>query len=198
MSEQRKRPQYGEYASAEEQRASIRDPEVRRRIAEAAADGAQEPVSHPASTQPAPPSEGSAVGGPSSQGITASGGIAAPRSRWDVALTFVLLAAGLIDVVTSLPGYLHMSQTMVALYSQIGIHGSPDGTRVAVAGLVLALVRVAVWLVAASLAAWRMRVHRRAFWIPLAGAAVSYLTVVIIMVAVVATDPAFQTFLGSR
>lgn len=208
MTDERKRPQYGEYASQAEQRASIRDPEARRQAAEAAEHAAGDGASQSREGQSAPSGASGMPLLPRGDSHPASGPVrplygsvrragAAGSHRWDLVLTLILLAIGLADLITSMPEYLHMSQTLDDVYHQLGVTATPEANS-ASAGLALILIRIVLWLLAAGFSAWRLRVGRLSFWIPLLGAVLSYVAVVIVMITVVLSDPAFQTFLQTR
>ncbi|HEU0257092.1 MAG TPA: DUF6264 family protein [Microbacteriaceae bacterium] len=213
MGDERERPRYGEYATPEEQQRSIQDPEARRRIARAASGQAADegPAAEGPGAGARPPRPASDHGLERARGSFAAPtgshrgmpGVAsadgrAPGRRWDLILTLVLLAVGLLDVVTSVSSYLHLDQTLAAVYQRLGVHASPAAGDAATAGAALVAVRVGLWVVAAGLAAWRLTARRLAFWIPLVAAAVSYVVIVVVMLEVVFQDPAVRTFLQNQ
>lgn len=172
----RPRPQYGEYASPEEQRARIRQPD-----ASWAIDTGQAPGSVPA---PSPRS-------PAAPAPRA----AAAAHPVDRLVTWVLLGVGLVSVVINVPGYFALDQQLAALFTTLGIDepiADPSGLRLwgAVAAVVL--------LVGYALTAWWawawLRRGRRAFWIPLVGAAVTLVIASVCINGPLTAEPGFIAF----
>lgn len=169
--EPRPRPAYGEYASPEEQRARMGIP--------------AEPPSVPASL-PAP------------MPVMPEPGAVAARHPADRIITIVLLAMGAVNVVFSVSSFLDVGTAFSRTFEAMGIPGeftnTPGaGTWGAIAGVLL----LATYLITA-LAAWRrLRAGRISWWIPVVGAVVAYLFVVVCLTVPLASDPAFQEYLRS-
>lgn len=170
--ESRPRPQYGEYATPEEQRARIQHPEV----TEALQSGvAPEPDSEPTAAP------------------------AAHRARGPLAdrvVTFVLLVYGLVSVISTIvqlldfPGYAERAAQILGV----------DATYTALSsgfvwGAVASVVYGVGYLVTAALTWRRLRRGRVAFWVPLVGfVATTLLAGVCITIALMA-DPTFLSAL---
>jgi hypothetical protein len=178
MSDARQRPQYGEYASPDERIAAgglPLEPEV---VAAA-------PVA--ASTELPPPDAASRVDG------------APPVARnGDAMLTIALLVFGVYSVVSSIPGLLGLSTTLVDAFTaaKIGTYTSfATADAIGVAILVCHSV-ILVAVVALSLA--RVRARRLAFFIPLAGGALAGVIYIVLLLVAMASDPSFAAWVDSR
>ncbi|MCX7521875.1 DUF6264 family protein [Microbacterium sp. STN6] len=170
--DERPRPQYGEYATPDEQRAHTRMPP---------------PLEAPAPS-PAPVSDGTRP-----QDAPAAPAAGHPRS-WDRVLTLALLALGLFNVLSSMSAYLHMDSALSAAFAQLGVGDFGAADIAAPAGVALAVIQPLLWLITAALAVTSLRRGRISFWIPLVGGVVAYIVLVVVLVVVVLNDPAFVSF----
>lgn len=171
----RPRPQYGEYASPEEQRARIQRPEVTEAL-EAGVAPAPEPAvdETPAAAR---------ARGPLADRVT----------------TFVLLVYGLISVISTIvqlldfPGYAERAAQILGV----------DATYTALStGYVWGAVASVVYAVGYLLTAWltwrRLRRGRIAFWVPLVGfVATTLVAGVCITIALTADPPFLSALTGS-
>jgi len=170
-------PQYGEYATPEEQRARIQQP---------APTGIPGPVPGLAPAYAPHPPTGPAT--------TAA---AQPTRRADRIITFALLAYGLITVVTSVPQMLDFTGFAETWMDLVGI--SATFTNIAEGqtwGRIAAAVFAGGWIVTALLS-WRSLSRRRvSWWIPLVGAIVTFLAASTCMVVPLLGDPAVAEHFG--
>ncbi|MEV4688846.1 DUF6264 family protein [Microbacterium sp. LWH3-1.2] len=172
----RPRPQYGEYATPEEQRARIREPAPR-----------QEPVAPIVTDAPA-------------GGIPSAPVVAEKRQHpVDRIITFALLAYGLVNVITSVPAFLDYgtyAETMLGLMGVDTQLSDPAAGRPW--AIAAAVVLTIGWCLTTALSVWNMRRSRISWWIPLAGGIVFSLTAGALMVAPLTNDPAvWQALLDS-
>lgn len=192
MNDERPRPQYGEYASPEDQRAHIRDPHANPHYQPPEAE--MPPPGAAAAPRPdaVRPDASGAPLAPSCDAAT-PGARKRPRT-WDRSLTWVLIAMGLLNLALSVSSYLNMGPSLQAAYTQLGI-GHFGATAIAgPAGIALTVVQAVIWVATAVLARLSLRRGRVSFWIPLVGAFVSYVALVAVLLIVVLNDPAFTTF----
>jgi len=168
---ERPRPQYGEYASAAEQRARIQVPQHEE---------------SPATRAPAPPTWGATPPAPARP---------APGQAANRVITIGLLAYGAINVLMSAFSFLDLSTVIDGTYRVMGVPGSFTNAASAhtwgvVAAIVLALGYAGtVW--------WSVHVMRRgkmSWWIPLVGAALTYVIVSALVAIPMMTDPAFVSY----
>lgn len=169
MSDARPRPAYGEYATPEEV-AAITGRPVR---PEVAAEPAPLPPPDPAELRHAPPP------------------VAAERVKvvpaWDRGLTIGLLFAGLFYLILAIPGFLQFD---VGLRTQLGLDELRDAGTYRAVGIATLVIHVLVLAGAAYWSFRRVTAGRRAFWVPLVGAAIVNILPAIVLASVMMQDPA--------
>lgn len=170
------RPQYGEYATPEEQRERAGLPPIE-----------AQPVVDPAAAAPVTPQV------PRTPQAQAA---AVPGSSAGRMITLVLLALGLFNVLSSIPGFLDLSSTFDQTMKMLGIDGT--FTNYAAAknwGVIALLVMMAGYAATIWLSVRRMRAGRSSWWVPLVGFVVTMLLVSLCMAVPMMGDPAFAKML---
>jgi hypothetical protein len=177
MNEPRERPQYGEYASVDEQIAAggfavEPDPAA--------------PASRAAADRLPPPAADTRVAG------------APPAGRpWDLALTTALLVFGAYSVVSSIPELLDYSAGMAQVFETAGV-GAYTSTGLADAvGVALLVAHIVIYAVALVLTVLRLRTRKISFFVPLAGAALYALVTLVLTGVALFSDPAYSAWLDS-
>ena len=164
------RPQYGEYATPEEQRRAAGLPPE---------SVAPEPVPSPA---PVPP-------------MATAGGFGTPttaRHPGDRIAVFVMLGIGLVYVLSAVPGYFALAETFNQALPLLGIEG--EFTNVAGAklwGPIAAIVMVVGFALTAFLAIRRVNRGGLSWWIPVVGCVVTMFLVGICSTVPMFGDPVF-------
>lgn len=177
MSDQRPRPQYGEYATPEEQRARIREP-----LPEVHIDS-DVPVY---ASSPAP-----ATGVPQAGAPTP--GQAGKTQR---TITIAMLAFGAVNVLMAAVSFLSFSDALTETFLAFGLERSvAEQPRPQIWGTTMLLVLVIGFLVTAYLCVRRIQAQKSSWWIALVGAVVTWVVVYAIMAAVIVSDPAFAALL---
>lgn len=175
MTDDRPRPQYGEYATPEEQRARIQQPDITDALLSGVAPE-PEPVVAEAAAQPAPRH-------------------ASPLNRL---VTIILLAMGAANVLISVFSYLDIVPAIEQSMELMGVSG--EFTNYAVAqtwGMVAAIVLVTLYILTLSIT-WRvLKAGRVSWWIPLVGAVVTYAVVSACLAVPLLGDPAFTSYVTS-
>ncbi|GAA1939701.1 hypothetical protein GCM10009775_34580 [Microbacterium aoyamense] len=174
----RQRPRYGEYASPEEQRSRIQQPDVTDALSAGIAPApAPAPAIAPGPVAPAP---------------------VAARPPADRIITIVLLAMGAVNVVFSVPSFFDVGTAFARTFEAMGIPGDFTNTPSAdMWGAIAGVLLLATYLITA-LAAWRrLRAGKLSWWIPVVGAVVAYVAIVICLSVPLASDPAFQEYIRS-
>ena len=176
MTEQRPRPQYGEYASTEERLAAGGLP------LEDAPPRPETRIDPTAVTAPAPDP---AIAGPAAY-------------PWDRALTVALLAFGAISVIRAAPGLLDFSSTLREVYetADLGVQYSNDALADGI-GIAVFASQVVLYALTLLLSMRRLRTGRRAFVVPLIGGVVAGIITLVLMIAAMVGDPAFTTLMNS-
>lgn len=180
----RPRPQYGEYATPEEQRARIRQPDVTEALEAGEAVAAVAPAPAPAPAEASAP----AAVAPATK----------PRSQANRLATIALLAVGAVNVLFSVFGYLDIAPAIQRSMDVIGMPGEFTNTAAAQTwGAIAAVVLVAGYLITA-IAAWRrLSAGKISWWIPLVGAVATFVIVSACLMVPLVGDPAFNAYVTS-
>jgi hypothetical protein len=173
--EARPRPQYGEYATPEEQRARIQRPEVTEALDAGVAPEPEQPAQMPA---PAVGPRPGALRGP----------------LWDRIITGALLAYGLVSTVSTIVQLLDFPRYAESAAGVLGVDAAYTNLQAGyVWGAAAALVYGIGWLLTALLAWRRLRRGRIAFWIPIAGFVVTALLAGVCVTLALVGDQQFMT-----
>lgn len=177
------RPQYGEYASPEEQRARAGLPPLDAASEASSPQGTSAPqampTTPPAAVPPAPPARPTAR----------------PVGRL---VTFLLLGFGLVNVLSSIPQFVNMSSTLTESMKLLGLEG--EFTNFAAArtwGVIAVVILLAGYALTAWLSFRQLKRNRTAWWIPLVGFVVTMSLVSACISVVMFSDPAFTAGLLS-
>ena len=186
--EMRPRPQYGEYATPQEQARIIAHslPPVSAllvppTVADAASPGASSAPKVRTKKQQF------VAGSPVAGGHR-------PR-RWDQILTVMLLGYAAINVI----GQLIARDTLAAIVTQFfvtqGIGTYTPTTLSETLGNTLNIVTLALFVLTVLGATWMLRRGRIAFWIPLAGGVAATIVALVFVVVLLQADPAFSAYM---
>ena len=118
---------------------------------------------------------------------------AAPKRTHPVdrIVTLVLLAFGLFVVVSGIPGYLSMADTLQQVYTQLG-RGTYTATELSGSlGVTAVVVQALLWALTALFAGLALRRGRIAWWIAVVGGVVAFIAVMIIVSVALMADPGF-------
>ena len=173
--EVRPRPQYGEYATPEEQRARIRQPDMTRLL-----ETGQDPDALGGAVPPDSPSR---AGKPAGSSLR--------RGRFaDRVATIALLVYGLVNVVTTIPAILDYDSYVGAVLQVLGIEGEISDLSAARPWAIAAVLVLAIgWMLTAWVSWRRLARERLTWWIPLvAGLAFTFISGLLLMVPIV-SDP---------
>ncbi|TQK19995.1 hypothetical protein FBY40_2514 [Microbacterium sp. SLBN-154] len=186
-SDPRPRPQYGEYATPEEQRARIQQPDVTVALEAGAAPAAaasREPTPTPTST---PAKEA----GPDL--------IASRRRFFDRVLTIALLIYAVFSVATAIPGLVDYNGYVQTLFEFLGVTEAPDPTFDGRAWGVAASLVLGVGLLLTAAVSWIMLQRGKiTFWVPIVGGVVFNLISGALLMVPLLNDPALMGALLSR
>lgn len=180
----RPRPQYGEYATPEEQRARILQPDATWALDSGQrVDGGQV---HPA---PAEAPHGAPIGAPvPAPAMT-------PARSADRVVTLALLALGALNVILTAVSYFDFAGLADQAFSILGIPGEFTNIEAARLWGPLAAIVLIAGFVLTALLAWRnLRAGRIAWWIPVVGAIVTYMVVYVCIAIPLLGDPAFMEY----
>jgi len=168
------RPQYGEYATPEEQRRLAGLPPM-----DAAAEA-------PAAPTPAPVAE-----------TPTRDAVRAPGRPWDRIITIALLAYGVVNVIMTAMSYLDLPPLMNQSMQILGIEGEfTNYAQGKIWGTAAAVVLVVGWIITAWLSMRRLRSGRLTWWVPLVGAVVTMIVASVCITVPMMGDPAFMAYLN--
>jgi hypothetical protein len=187
----RPRPQYGEYATPEEQRARMRPP----------GPAAQAAAAPPAQSAPPAPTWGaSSLPGTKPAPKPGPWPEATPGTRErkphpvDRIVTLALLAYGLINVITSIPSLVDNAAYTETVFKLLGVNATlSDPAAGKPWGFAAALVMALGWLITAWLSWLSLRRGRLTWWIPLVGGFVFTFVSGVLMLVPLMNDPAVWT-----
>jgi Family of unknown function (DUF6264) len=121
--------------------------------------------------------------------------MAGPR---DIGFTVALLAIGLFWVIVSIPGMANLPTTIQQTYATQGYTGKYGpvalGTSI---GLAINISQLVLWAITCGLSVLAIRKRRRAFYIPLIGAVVSGLLVMVLTIVAMLNDPGLLQYLST-
>ena len=204
MTEPRPRPQYGEYASPEDQAKAaglefvppVADTDVADKASKT--DKADKPtrptrpakattpaVYAPPTVTPTTPIDGTDVDG------AAASASSRPRRNWDQLLTGILLAFGAVSVFTAIPQYLNLGGVLSDVFEQFG---TAEFTSIALAnqvGIALNVIQLVLFVVTVVISIQLLRKNRIAFYVPVIGGVLCGIITLILMAVVMSSDPAF-------
>ncbi|MCK6081086.1 hypothetical protein KZX37_10340 [Microbacterium sp. EYE_5] len=173
MNDPRPQPQYGEYATPEQQRAAIRQP----------------------SPEPAPTASVEHPHPPTAPATTVA---ARPTRLADRIITVALLAYGLVTVVGAIPQLIDFSAFAEDWMRVAGIDGTFTNTAQGrLWGGIGAAVFAGGWLLTAALSWWSLSRRRLTWWIPLVGAIVTFLIASFCLVVPLVGDPGVAAHFGA-
>ena len=180
---ERPRPQYGEYATPEEQRARIKQPDLTRLL---------ETGQDPDALHGATPADSPSLATKPAAAKPSAGTM--PRGRFaDRVVTIALLVYGLVNVVTGIPSMIDYGAYVSTVLSLMGVEGElADPAAGRPWGIAAALILAIGWMLTAYLS-WRSLARGRVtWWIPLvAGIVFTFVTGVLLMVPIV-SDPTLR------
>lgn len=203
--EPRPEPEYGQYATPQEQAKalakSLPTPEIATPPAAAPThQGSGRQASGPQGSRPQRSGhQGSArdKAHPAAQ-LSQQQNPPAPGPRADRLITMMLLAVGLGYALSQIPGNLSLKQVFDQLYLQMGIGSYEVTPTTAVIGVAAIVAQLGIWLLTAIWAFRRLRAGRASWWIPLLGAVVSVAASATLLAVLLWADPAFTTFLSAK
>jgi hypothetical protein len=175
MTDPRPRPKYGEYAP---------------------------PTStEPSSTMPAPVTPQTGLTpqlGVTPQPFANTAGDAAdpgrPRRMWDVLLTATLLLFGVVDVINTFGTIGNLGPVLREGLAAQGVEAFSSDAIAAEAGGAANIVRVVVLVLTVVFALIQIQRRRLAFWIPIVGAAIAGIALMVAIFVAVMSDPGFIAY----
>lgn len=197
MTEDRPRPQYGEYATPEQQASAMGLPEP-------SSSPRGVPDSAPSSSPPTPPVadgarpssarrlDGAAEATPA-QRATARRATArtAASLRWDRVFTYALLGLATYSLLTSIPQYLDFGTAVNDIYAQLGAGTFNRPDLMSKVGIGFGVVQTILYVFTVLFALRALRARKLAFYIPLIGGMLFLVITAVVLGVVLSSDPGF-------
>lgn len=180
--DERPRPQYGEYATPEEQRAQIQVPLDR---------NVEEPVPIAAGRDSHPNQH-------SHEQIPATEHPRTPGRNADRVATIALIGIGLINVVTTVPGLFDLSAVMNEAFKFAGLSGYSGTSLTGQIGIALVVVYAVGWLASTWFSVMSLRAHRVSFWIPLVAGVVVTIIATACFLVLATGDSSFMEYIQTQ
>ncbi|NYD65484.1 DUF6264 family protein [Agromyces atrinae] len=183
----RPRPQYGEYATPEEQRARIQEPPT----------WMLEPVAPPAPGGPEAGDDPAKAPAPAAHPV-AGAAVVAPKKRADRFVTLALLAIGLYTVLSSVFTATDFRAFSAQWMEIAGIEGTFTNIEQGTLMLQISVaVMAAVWVITAWLSFRLIARGKISWWIPLVGGVVANLISSVLIGIALFSDPAVMDYITS-
>lgn len=118
------------------------------------------------------------------------------RNNRDILITTALLLLGVFDVASMWPTFAALGSQLGPAFEQQGIG---EFTSIALADAVgpwLNIARAVILVLTIIVSLVLISRGRRAFWVPLVGAALAVIALVVFVSYVILNDPAFVTYVG--
>jgi hypothetical protein len=173
---QRPRPQFGEYATPEEQKKAIKVP-------------LDDTESMPVESQESPTSHISVQGGPTAP-------VVAKRASGDRVATMILLGIGMLTILLSMPALIDLPKSIDSAFAQLNLGNYTSTALGSALGWTAFLVSVVLWGLALWLSLRAIRRGRVAWWIPLVLGVVANIVVFACVAFAMAGDPAFTDYVN--
>ena len=180
-----------------------RDERPRPRYGEYAPEGwSWQPPAEPTETTDAPPSAAPAPAKPEASGPAVTGPAAAterkPAPAWDRIITIALLVLGAFGAWDSARSMQQLGVQIQTTYTMLGIGEFTPPAWLPTVSVVGIVVQLSLYAAVLGLTILRLRARRIAFWIPLIGGVVSVVFTLVVMAAVVFSDPTYLEFVQSQ
>lgn len=117
------------------------------------------------------------------------------QGRFDRMATIFLLAVELMFIVSSIGGYLNLGEAMSKVFDQLGMTDYSPPASASTWGIAVLLIQSIIWIVTAVWAYSRLSQLKSAWWIPLVGGIVSFLSSVLVFAILISGDPSVQDFI---
>lgn len=121
----------------------------------------------------------------------------APTRAGDRFVTIFLLAFGLIYLIGGAGGYLDLPTTLNTVFARFGVGDYTPTPATPVFGVAFLVSQSVIWLASAIWSYRRLSQGRQSWWVPVIGAAVTFLVTAILFAVLVSTDPAFVAYLST-
>lgn len=185
--EHRPQPEFGQYATPQEQANAIAKSLPTPNITPTAKTQSEHGGSRAAKIPPAPAPRSIDPKTAQARGV-----------RGDRLITMILLAVGFAYTLSGIPTYLSPQNSINLMYKQMGI-----GTYVATGatsgiGVAVIATQLLIWVLAAIWAFRQIRRGHASWWIPILAAVITVLVSAALLAVLLMADPAFTKFITAN
>ena len=115
--------------------------------------------------------------------------------RGDRIAAVALLAFGFFNVVTGIPGWLRLPDSLQLAYDQLGV-GEYEAVELASAiGIAALVTQIVLWLAALGITVALIRAGRVSWWVPLAAGVIAIIATSVLIGIAIMSDPGFAASL---
>lgn len=115
--------------------------------------------------------------------------------RGDRIAALALLAFGFINVVTGIPGWLRLPDSLQLAYDQLGVGEYRSVELASALGIAALITQVVLWLAALGITVALIRAGRLSWWVPLVAGVVAVLATSVLIGIAIVSDPGFAASL---
>ncbi len=120
--------------------------------------------------------------------------MAPARRTWDIAMTTLFLLLGVADVVTGLSTFANLAAGLRAAYAAQGYPAFTSDALASTVGLALNIARITILGFTILVSLLRIRAGKIAIWVPIAGAVLAGIVVIVGLLVVIMQDPALAEY----
>lgn len=131
---------------------------------------------------------------PTISAVAQTGQAAPARRTWDVAMTTFFLLLGVADVVTGFSTFANLADGLRAAYAAQGYPAFTSDALATTMGLALNVSRITILAVTILVSLVRIRGGKVAIWVPIAGAVLAGIVVIVGLLVVIMQDPALAEY----
>jgi len=114
---------------------------------------------------------------------------------WDRVLTIGLLVLGVLNVLTSIPQFLRLPETLDEAYALQGFGDFTADDLASAVGVAVNVVNVLLLLGAVALAVTRLRAGKIAFWVPVVAGVIGVLVTIVLIAVAMIGDPTLAAYI---
>ncbi|WP_210506872.1 DUF6264 family protein [Naasia sp. SYSU D00057] len=114
---------------------------------------------------------------------------------WDRVLTIGLLVLGVLNVLSSIPQFLRLPETLDEAYALQGFGDFTADSLASAVGVGINVVNVLLLLGAVALSVARLRAGRIAFWVPVVAGVLAVIATIVLLAVAMLSDPTLAAYL---
>jgi hypothetical protein len=117
---------------------------------------------------------------------------------WDRVVTIVLLALGLIATINTVGSMLLLEDGIQSVYTQLELGTYTPIDSLPLFGTIGTVLAISIYIATTAISVWLLRLRKRSFYVPLIGAALSTISVFVVLMTLLMNDPTLIGFAGNQ